>query len=65
MMIRENIGRNIYWEERNVMIINTTGRMNSMGSGKDSLVFGEDRLEVKMHRGCLNLFNIMELGNNT
>jgi hypothetical protein len=46
------------------MIMNTMGRGNSMGSGKNSLVFGEDQLEVTMHRGCLNCLNRMELGNN-
>jgi hypothetical protein len=28
-------------------------------------VFGEDRLEVRMHRGCLNFLNGMELGNSS
>jgi hypothetical protein len=46
------------------MIMNTMGRGKSMGSGKNSLVFGEDRLEVRMHKGCLNCLNGMELGNN-
>jgi hypothetical protein len=46
------------------MIMNIVGRGKSMGSGKNSLVFGEDRLEVRMHKGCLNCLNGMELGNN-
>jgi hypothetical protein len=46
------------------MIMNTTERGKSMGSGKNELVFGEDILEVRMHRGCLDCLNGMELGNN-
>jgi hypothetical protein len=46
------------------MIMNTTERGNSLGSGKNSLMFGDDGLEVKMHRGCLNGMNGMELCNN-
>ena len=53
MMIRENIGRNIFGDERNGMIMNTMGRGESL-NGKNSLVFGYDRLEVRMHEGCLN-----------
>jgi hypothetical protein len=47
------------------MIMNTMGRGKSMGSGKNGLVLGEDRLEVRMHIGCLNCLNGMELGNNS
>jgi hypothetical protein len=47
------------------MTVNTAGRGNSMGSGKNILVFGDYRLEVGMHKGCLNCLNDMELGNNT
>jgi hypothetical protein len=36
-----------------------------MGSGKHDLVFGEDRLEVRMHRRCIDWLNSMELGNNS
>jgi hypothetical protein len=36
------------------MIMNTMGRGKEMGNGKNSVVFGKYRLEVKMHRGCLN-----------
>jgi hypothetical protein len=46
------------------MIMNTMGRRKSIWSGKNDLVFGEDRLEVRMHRVCLNYLNGMELGNN-
>ena len=47
------------------MIMNTTGRGKSLGSGNNNLVFGEDRLEVRMHKGCLNFLNGMELGNDS
>jgi hypothetical protein len=47
------------------MIMNTMGRGKSMGSGKKKLVLGDNRLEVRMHRGCLNCLNGMELGNNS
>jgi hypothetical protein len=65
MTIRVNIGRKASKDESNGMIMNTMGRGNSLGSGKNNLVFGEDRLEVKMHRECLNCLNGMELGNNS
>jgi hypothetical protein len=64
IIIRLNIGRKIVRDKRNGMIMNTMGRGKSMGSGKNSLVFGYDRLEVMMHGGCLNCLNGMELGNN-
>jgi hypothetical protein len=47
------------------MIMNTTGRRESLGSGKDHLMFRKDGLEVLQHRGCLYLLYDMELGNNT
>jgi hypothetical protein len=47
------------------MIMSTTGMGKSMGSGKNDLVFREDRLEVRMHRGCLNCLNEMKLENNS
>jgi hypothetical protein len=65
MTIRENIGRNIVENKGNVMIMNTAGRGNSLRSGNNNLVFGDDRLEVRMHRGCLNYLNGMELGYST
>jgi hypothetical protein len=46
------------------MIMNARRRGNSMGSGKIVSVFGEDILEVRMYRGCLNHVNDMKLGNN-
>jgi hypothetical protein len=49
MMIRENIWRKIFGDERNGMIMNTTRRRNSLGAGKNILVFGDDTLEVRMH----------------
>jgi hypothetical protein len=42
MGIRENIGRNIVGDERNGMIMNTTRRSKSLGSGKNNFVFGDD-----------------------
>jgi hypothetical protein len=47
------------------MIMNTMGRGKSMASGKNDLDFGEDRLEVRMHKGCIDCLNGMELGNNS
>jgi hypothetical protein len=35
-----------------------------LGSGKNSLMFGEDGLEVERNRGCLNGMNGMEFCNN-
>jgi hypothetical protein len=47
------------------MIMDPVGRGNSMGSVKNIMVSGEYRLEVKVHIGCLNGMNVMELGNNS
>jgi hypothetical protein len=47
------------------MIMDTTRRGKFLGSGKNNLVSGEDRLEVAMHRGCLNGLDGVELGNNS
>jgi hypothetical protein len=47
------------------MIMNTTGRGKSQGNVKNKLMFGEDGLEVRMHRGCLCGMNEMELCNNS
>jgi hypothetical protein len=57
-----------HWEEdaRNKgdgMIMNTMRRRKSLRSEKNRLMFGEDSLEVRMHRGCLNYLNGMELSN--
>jgi hypothetical protein len=46
------------------MIMNTTGRRESLGSVKNHLMFREDGLEVLWHRGCLSGLYGMELGNN-
>jgi hypothetical protein len=56
MMIRENIGRKT---SRN------KGYGVTMRSGKNILMFGDNSLEIGMHKGCLNYLNIMELSNNT
>jgi hypothetical protein len=65
MKIRENIGRKIFGDKRNDMIMNTRGRGKYMGNRKNNLVFGYDILELRIHRGCLNSLNGMVLGNNT
>jgi hypothetical protein len=65
MIIRVNIGRNTTRDKGNGMIMNTKGRGKSPRSGKNNLVFGYDRLEIRMHRGCLNCLNGMDFGNNT
>jgi hypothetical protein len=64
MMIRVNIGRKTTQNKGYGMIMNTTRRQKSPRSGKNSLVFGENNLEVRMHRGCLNCVNRMKLSNN-
>jgi hypothetical protein len=63
-MIGTNIRRKSSWDKGNGMIMNTTGRRDSLGSGKNQLLFGEDGLEVLWHRGCLSFLYGMELGNN-
>jgi hypothetical protein len=47
------------------MIMNTTGRRESLGTGKNHLIFREDGLEVLRHRGHLSFLYGMELGNNS
>jgi hypothetical protein len=64
MTIRTNIGRKIFWDERDGMIMDSMGRGKFFGSGKKNLVAGEDRLEVRMHIRCLNNMNGVELGYN-
>jgi hypothetical protein len=54
MMIRENIGRKTARNKGYGMIMNTTRSQNSLRSGKNILMSGENNLEVRMHRGCLN-----------
>ena len=64
VMIGMDIGRKDSWDKGNGMIMNTTGKRESLGSGKNNLMFREDGLEVLQHRGCLGCLYGMELGNN-
>jgi hypothetical protein len=59
-----NIGRKDSWEKGNGMIMNTMRRRESLGSGKNHLMFREDGLEVLQNRGCFSCLYGMELGNN-
>ena len=63
--IQTNIGRKASWYKGNGMIMNTMGRRESLGSGKDHFMFRKDGLEVLQHRGCLCCLYGMELGNDT
>jgi hypothetical protein len=65
MNIMENIGRKNTLYERDGMIMDSMGRRNFFGSVKKNLVVEEDRLEIKMHRGCLDILNGVDLGNNS
>jgi hypothetical protein len=65
VMIRENIGRKTARNKGNGMIMNTMRRRKSLRGGKNNLMFGKDSLEVKVHIGCLNDLNRMELSNDT
>jgi hypothetical protein len=47
MTIGMNIGRKAARDKGNGMIMKTMGRRKSLGSGKNSLMFGEDGLEVR------------------
>jgi hypothetical protein len=60
-----DIGRKDSWDKGNGMIMKTMGRRESLGSGKNHLMFREDGLEVLRHRGCLSCLYGMELGNNS
>jgi hypothetical protein len=53
-MIGKNIGRKVFEDERNGMIMNTMGRRKSLRNGKNNLMFGEDGLEVRRHIRCLS-----------
>jgi hypothetical protein len=64
MTIGTYIWRKAFREKGNGIIMNTTRRRKSLGSGKTNLIFGEDGLKVLQNRGCLNGVNGMELGNN-
>jgi hypothetical protein len=63
-MIGMDTGRKASWDKGNGVIMNTTGRMESLGSGKNHLMFREDGLEVLRHRGCLSCLYGMELANS-
>jgi hypothetical protein len=64
-MIKTDIGRKDFEYKGNGMIMNNTGRRESLGSGKDHLMFIKDGLEVLQYREYLCCFYGMELGNNT
>jgi hypothetical protein len=63
--IRTYIGRKASGYKGNGMIMNTTGRMDSLQGVKDQWMFRKDGLEVLRDRGCLCCLYGMELGNNT
>jgi hypothetical protein len=63
--IQMDIGRKASRYKGNGMIMNTTGSRESLGSGKDHLMFRKNVLEVLWYRGCLYCLYGMELGNNT
>jgi hypothetical protein len=63
--IQTYIGRKASWYKGNGMNMNTTGRRESLGSGKYHLMFRKDGLEVLQHQECLCCLYGMELGNNT
>jgi hypothetical protein len=63
-MIGMDIGKKAFWDKGNGMIMNTTGRRESLGSGKNHLMVREDGLEILRHIGCLSCLYGMELGNN-
>jgi hypothetical protein len=65
VMIWTNIGRKDSWYKGNGMIMNTMGRREALGSGKDQLMFRKDGLEVLQYRGCLCCLYGMELDDNT
>jgi hypothetical protein len=65
VMLGTDIRRKASRDKGNGMIMNTTGRRESLGSGKNHLMFREDGLEVLWHKGCLSFLYGMELGNNT
>jgi hypothetical protein len=63
--IQTDIGRKDYGYKGNGMIMNTIGRRESLGSGKDQLMFIKDGLEVLRDQGCLCCLYGMELGDKT
>ena len=64
-MIQTDIGRKDSWYKGNGMIMNTKGRRESLGSGKEQLMFRKDGLEILRDRGSLCCLYGMELGDNT
>ena len=52
-------------DERDGMIMDSMGKRKFFGGGKNNLVEGEDRLEVRMKKRCLNSMNGVELGNSS
>jgi hypothetical protein len=62
--IRVNIGRKTTKNKGNGMIMKTTRRRKSLRVRKNNLMYGKDILEARMHIGCLNGFNRMELRND-
>jgi hypothetical protein len=63
MTIRPNIGRKTAQDERDGIIMDSTGRGEFFGSGKNKLVERNDRLEVEMH--IRNNMNGVDLGYNS
>jgi hypothetical protein len=47
------------------MIMDTSRKGKYLGGLKHILVLGEDRLEFRMYKGCLNHLNGMKFGNNS
>jgi hypothetical protein len=47
------------------MVMVIAGGRKASGILENSVVLGKDRLEVGVHRGCLNCLNGMELGDDT
>jgi hypothetical protein len=64
MTMGMNIRRKVVGYDGNGMKMNTMRRGKYLGSGKNSLMFGDDGLEVRKHRGCLRGLNGMLLCNN-
>jgi hypothetical protein len=70
MMIRSSIGGKTAQDERDGMMMDAMGRGNFFGGGKNNLVVGEDRLEVKMvrdltpHVGRIIYFDVIKVNIN-
>jgi hypothetical protein len=65
-MIMVNIRRKNTRDKWNGMIMGVMGGWESLGVVKNRLVFGEDKLHIRMNNGgrSLNCLNGMELRNN-